>query len=71
MNSFAKYRIIAGYTQCTAADSLHIDPSTVAKWETNKAKPRSGLLLRVANLYHCSVDQLLRDEGAEGVKSVG
>lgn len=62
MNRFAKMRIKANLRQEQAADALHVDRSTVAKWETGKAKPRAEKLPAIAKLYHCTVGALLSDE---------
>lgn len=62
MNLFAKRRIEANLRQEQAAEALRVDRSTVAKWETGKAKPRAEKLLAVAKLYHCPVEALLSDE---------
>lgn len=59
MNPFAKARIKANLRQEQAADALHIERSTVAKWETGKAKPRADKLPAIARLYQCSIGELL------------
>lgn len=61
MNGFAIYRRRCGLTQSQVAKILKIDHSTVAKWDTGKSLPRGGMLKRTAQLYGCSVDQLLSD----------
>ena len=65
MNTFAKRRIKANLRQEQAADALHIDRSTVAKWETGKAKPRAEKLPAIAKLYHCTVGELLSDDDGQ------
>lgn len=62
MNCFAKMRIEANLRQEQAAEALNVDRSTVAKWETGKAKPRAEKLLAIAKLYKCPVAALLSDE---------
>lgn len=59
MNAFAVKRIKAGLNQEEVAKALQLDRSTVAKWETDKAYPRSVLLPQLAKLYNCSIDELL------------
>ena len=62
MNLFAKARINAGLLQEQAAIELHVDRSTIAKWETGVAMPRADKLPAIAKLYGCSVGALLSDE---------
>ena len=52
----------AGMSQRSIATSLNIDRSTVTKWETGKAKPRASMLIKLAALLGCTVDELLRDD---------
>lgn len=69
MNPFAKARIKAELNQEQAAAALHVDRSTVAKWETGVAKPRADKLPAIAGLYRCSIGELLScDESGEDVE---
>lgn len=63
---FRECRKAKGLTQERAALLLGVDHSTVAKWETGVAFPRAILLWRIAELYGCSVSDLL-PVGGEGV----
>lgn len=42
------------------ADTLKVSRSTVAMWETGKSVPRASVLLRMTDILHCTVDELLR-----------
>ena len=55
-------------TQMDVADALKVSRATVAMWETNKSVPRAQLLPKLAQLFSCTVDDLLKDtvETAEG-----
>lgn len=53
-------RKAAGITQNELADTLRIDRSTVAKWETGKAYPRAALLPKIAQVLGCTIDELLQ-----------
>lgn len=48
-------------TQQAVADNLHITRQTLSKWENNKSYPDLKMLLALSNLYHVSVDSLLRE----------
>ena len=40
------------------ACALKVDRSTVTKWETGDAYPRGEMLTKLADLLHCSIDEL-------------
>lgn len=66
MSSFKKARELTGMTQQRFADTLGVDQSTVCLWETGKTFPRAKMLVRVAALCNCTVDELMAlEEGGE------
>lgn len=60
---FTELREKAGLTQKQAAAALGVDQSAISFWETGANNPRASLLPRIAALYGCTVDELLKDEG--------
>lgn len=61
---FATARKKAGYTQYEVANALRIDQSSVCLWETGKTRPRAVLLPKLAELYHCTIEELLAPDEA-------
>ena len=59
--SLVSQRKSARLTQVQVADMLVVNRSTVTKWETRKSLPRPALLPKIAALYGCTIDELLRD----------
>lgn len=51
-------------SQYDVARIMGVRQSTVAMWETGKTKPRADKLIKLANLYHCSIEELLGQKGA-------
>ena len=49
-------------TQRELAESLRVERSTVAKWETGKSKPNSEMCIKLAAVLGCTVDELLKGE---------
>ena len=47
-----------GLSQGEVACALKIDRSTVTKWETGDAYPRGEILATLADLLHCTIDEL-------------
>lgn len=59
---FTELREKAGLTQKQAAAALGVDQSAISFWETGANNPRASLLPKIATLYGCTVDDLLKDE---------
>lgn len=57
--SFLSARERTGLTQKEVAERLGIDQSAVSLWENGKTSPRVSVLVKLAELYHCSLDDLL------------
>lgn len=45
--------------QGTLAKKLNISPSTIGMYETNKRQPNYDILVKIADLFNCSLDYLL------------
>lgn len=59
MNVFKQLRQEHRFTQAYLSFLLHIDQTTVSKWETDKALPEPNMLIKLSELYDCSIDYLL------------
>ena len=46
------------FSQLDLATKLGVDPSTIAKWETGKASPRTDKLPELAKVLKCEVSDL-------------
>ncbi len=62
MLRIAEVRKSRGLSQEEVAKEIGIDRSTVAKWETGKAKPKADTLLALSALFNCSIDEILGNE---------
>lgn len=61
-----------GWSQEELADRLEVSRQAVSKWESDAACPETEKLVLLSDLFHVSVDSLLRGRGEEGArKSVG
>lgn len=52
-------RLKAGKTQQQIADYLNIERGSYAKYETGANTPTTENLIKLADLYHCSLDYLV------------
>lgn len=52
----------AGLTQMAVARSLGVSDSAVNQWEKGKTFPKTEQLPKLAKLYGCTVDELLKEE---------
>jgi len=59
---FISARKVAGLSQMAVATKLGVSDAAVSMWETGKTKPRASLLVKLAELYHCTIDDLLKQE---------
>lgn len=66
-DKIAKARKENNYTQEQLADLLGVSRQSVSKWESGLAYPETEKLIRISELFHCSLDYLLKD-GAENVE---
>ena len=57
--TLAAARTNAGFTQTEAARRLGVDQSAVSYWESGKNIPRASMLVKLADLYCCSIDELM------------
>lgn len=55
-------RLCAGLTQEQVAKLIDVDQTAVSNWERKKNRPKPKYLKKLANLYGCTVLDLLRKE---------
>lgn len=55
----ATLRYEKGWTQQKVADAVSVDPSTIARIEYGDQNPSVGLLVKLADLYGCTLEYLL------------
>lgn len=59
-------RQAAGMTQAELAAALELrSPSTVTMWESGARRPPSTIIPRLAELFHCTVQDIYRDTALE------
>lgn len=60
-------------TQEQLADRLGVSRQAISKWESNAAFPETEKLIRISELFDCSLDYLLKDnvESAHGSENDG
>lgn len=68
--SFFSARTNAGMTQTSAALQLGVTDAAVSMWENGKTSPRASLLPKIAALYGCTVDELLREQPKNSTQDV-
>lgn len=63
---FILARSNAGMSQRAVAAALGVSDAAVSMWETGKTQPRASLLIKIAELYGCTTDELLRPDTVKG-----
>ena len=59
MNRIQEYRKQRKWTQKELADRLGVERSAVAKWESGKSQPQAVRLVALAEIFGCTVDEIL------------
>ena len=54
-----------GLHQRELADICKVRQSTISMWETGRSRPRAKMLLRLAEVLGCTVDELLREDAPD------
>lgn len=55
-------RLAAGLTQEQAAGALGVSRQTVSNWENGKTYPDIISVVKMSDLYHVTLDHLLKEE---------
>ena len=63
-SNLIKLRQKAGMTQAELGEKLNYSDKTVSKWERGESIPDAYVLMRLAEIYGLTVDDLLRDDSA-------
>lgn len=58
----ASLRKANGYTQSDLAEILGVSNKTISSWETDNSSPDLSILPAIADLFHVSIDELIRGE---------
>lgn len=59
MNKIREYRKQQKWTQEELAKRLGVERSAVAKWESGKSQPQAARLVALAEIFGCTVDEIL------------
>lgn len=61
----SRLRKESGYTQEQLAELLGVSRQSISKWESDLAYPETDKLIKMGELFACSMDYLLRDDVTE------
>ena len=61
-NKLYELRKKNGYSQEELADKLGVSRQSVSKWESNSTYPETDKIIQIANLFDCSMDDLINDK---------
>lgn len=67
-NNLRVLRKLKSWSQKKTAYNLEIKASTYQSYEEARAEPNVEMLIRIADLYGITVDQLIRNEIKIGIK---
>jgi len=58
--NFKEFRLNKKLTQSNVAKLLNLSRSCVAMWEAGKSKPRTDTLIKLLEIYDCTIDDLIQ-----------
>ncbi len=61
-DKLSKFRKENNYTQEQLADVLGVSRQAISKWENDTTYPETDKLIRMSDLFDCSLDYLLKDK---------
>ena len=61
MNNINTIREKKGMKQTELADLLGVTQGAISQWETGLTDPSKDNLLKISDIFNCSIDDLLRD----------
>lgn len=61
--SYKSARKRAGLTMAKASELIGVTQACISLWETGKTEPRTRTLRKTAEVYGCTVDDLLTKDG--------
>lgn len=64
-DKLAKLRKDNNYTQEQLAELLGVSRQAISKWESDVAYPETDNLIKLGELYNCSIDYLIKDESED------
>ncbi len=67
----AMYRKQNNYTQEQLAELLGVSRQAISKWESDQAYPETEKLIKLSDMYGCSLDYLIRDKQNEAQPANG
>lgn len=68
MNQIKAYRTKLGQTQAELASACNVKQNTVSAWETGRSEPDFESLKKMADIFDCSIDELLGQKEKPVVK---
>lgn len=63
-DKLSKLRKENNYTQEQLADMLEVSRQAISKWENGTAYSETDKLLKISEIFDCSLDYLLKDKGS-------
>ena len=66
----SEYRKLKGYTQDQLATQLNVSSQAVSKWENDLSIPDLPIIIQLADIFHVTLDELIRQEEKKEVIKV-
>lgn len=60
MIKIKEFRKKSGLSQVQVAEKLFVNQNTVSQWETGRSSPPIDVLIKLSDLFGCTIDELVR-----------
>lgn len=64
---FREARLNAGISVREVVAEMGVTDAAIYQWETGATRPRTSMLIKLAKLYNCTVDEMLTDQSTRDV----
>ena len=66
MVKIKEFRKLCNMTQDQVAGALDVTQNAVCQWETGKRVPSLEMIIKLSDLFGCTIDELVRGEKKSG-----
>lgn len=70
-NKFKELRLKNDYTQEFIAEKFNMSKSGISYWESGRNEPSIEMIIKLADLFNVSVDELINDEYYSNIEPIG
>ncbi len=63
--SVKEHRMKLNLSQADLAEQVGVGQSAVAMWESGERKPKVEMLIKLSEIFNCTIDELIKNKNYE------